>query len=376
MSSILFTAWGYEVSILEFVAALTSLSAVILGTTKKRITWPWWAFSSVLYGVFFYQVDLFASAALQIVFVVAAIYGWFGWAPTGVFLASGDIEGNLKIFRFDDLTLKKEYPKALGGIIRGVVWNDESNKLFFYGDGKQFLARVIMWDSGNNVGDISGHSKVILSGDIRKSRPYRIVTGCEDFAVNVYEATPAFKYSKSNSEHTNYSSCVKYSPDDSMFVSVGFDKRIIIYDGKEGTVLYKLAEDKSPNNHTAAIIAVCWIDNSTIATTSLDKSVKVWDLNEKVCKYTLYPKDKRDVPEMCCGIASNGNLLISLSLSGILNYWKVSDLADEKLPDYTFDGHQGNISGIVNTPNGIVSSDSVGKLSKYILTQFYGIKIK
>jgi nicotinamide mononucleotide transporter len=36
-----------------------------------------------LYGVFFYQVDLFASALLQIVFIGAAIYGWFGWAPTG-----------------------------------------------------------------------------------------------------------------------------------------------------------------------------------------------------------------------------------------------------------------------------------------------------
>jgi nicotinamide mononucleotide transporter len=83
MSTILFTAWEYEVSILEFTAAITSLSAVILGTTKKRITWPWWAFSSVLYGVFFYQVELFASAALQIIFVIAALYGWFGWAPTG-----------------------------------------------------------------------------------------------------------------------------------------------------------------------------------------------------------------------------------------------------------------------------------------------------
>ena len=91
MSSTLFTAWGYEVSVLEFVAALTSLSAVILGTTKRRITWPWWALSSVLYGVFFYQVDLFASAALQIIFVIAAIYGWFGWAPTGA--VPGNVSG-------------------------------------------------------------------------------------------------------------------------------------------------------------------------------------------------------------------------------------------------------------------------------------------
>ena len=83
MSFIVFTAWGYEVSVLELSAALTSLLAVILGTTGKRITWPWWAFSSALYGVFFYQVDLFASATLQVIFIAAAVYGWFGWAPTG-----------------------------------------------------------------------------------------------------------------------------------------------------------------------------------------------------------------------------------------------------------------------------------------------------
>ena len=83
MSVTLFTAWGYEVSILEFTAAVASFIGVYLGTTGKRITWPWWVLSSALYGVFFYQVDLFASATLQIVFIGAAVYGWFGWAPTG-----------------------------------------------------------------------------------------------------------------------------------------------------------------------------------------------------------------------------------------------------------------------------------------------------
>ena len=89
VSTTLFTAWGYEVSILEFIAALTSFIGVWLGTTGKRITWPWWALSSALYGVFFYQVDLFASAVLQIVFIVAAFYGWKDWAPTGA------VPGNL-----------------------------------------------------------------------------------------------------------------------------------------------------------------------------------------------------------------------------------------------------------------------------------------
>jgi len=84
VSTILFTAWGYDVSILEFISALTSFIGVWLGTTGKRITWPWWAISSALYMLFFYDAKLYASSILQIIFIIAAIWGWFDWAPTGV----------------------------------------------------------------------------------------------------------------------------------------------------------------------------------------------------------------------------------------------------------------------------------------------------
>ena len=70
-------------STLEIIAALISFIGVALGVTGKRITWPWWAVSSALYGVLFIQWDLFASAALQLVFIAAAIAGWFGWGKKG-----------------------------------------------------------------------------------------------------------------------------------------------------------------------------------------------------------------------------------------------------------------------------------------------------
>ena len=81
--STFFTAWGYGVSYLEFVAVVGSLIAVTLGALGIRIAWPWWVVSSSLYAVFFYQVDLFASAILQLVFIAAAVWGWFGWKATG-----------------------------------------------------------------------------------------------------------------------------------------------------------------------------------------------------------------------------------------------------------------------------------------------------
>jgi nicotinamide mononucleotide transporter len=48
------------------------------------MTWPWYLVSASLYAIFFYQVDLIASALLQFVFIAAGIWGWLGWNKTGV----------------------------------------------------------------------------------------------------------------------------------------------------------------------------------------------------------------------------------------------------------------------------------------------------
>jgi len=123
MSSILFTAWGYEVSILEFVAAIASFIGVYLGTTGKRITWPWWVLSSSLYGVFFYQVDLFASAILQIIFIAAAIYGWFGWAPTGAVPGTISTRNRIRIVIATLVSVSVLSP-VLAGVNAAATWTD------------------------------------------------------------------------------------------------------------------------------------------------------------------------------------------------------------------------------------------------------------
>lgn len=50
-----FTAWGYEVSLLELISVITSTVGVILGVFGVRITWPWWVASSILYAIFFFK---------------------------------------------------------------------------------------------------------------------------------------------------------------------------------------------------------------------------------------------------------------------------------------------------------------------------------
>jgi nicotinamide mononucleotide transporter len=113
--STFFTAWGYEVSFLEFVASVVSFIGVALGITAKRITWPWWALSSVFYGIFFLQYKLYASAALQLVFIAAAIAGWYGWEPTGA--RPGPFKNNYRVYTIAAILLAT---LALGPVLKSL----------------------------------------------------------------------------------------------------------------------------------------------------------------------------------------------------------------------------------------------------------------
>jgi len=123
MSTILFTAWSYEVSILEFIAAVISFVGVWLGTTGKRITWPWWALSSALYGLFYYQAEFFASAMLQIVFIVAAVFGWFGWGPAGAVPGTLSVRNrrNIAIAVFISVAILSPVLSNIGAV---ATWTD------------------------------------------------------------------------------------------------------------------------------------------------------------------------------------------------------------------------------------------------------------
>ena len=79
----LFTAWDYKMSLLETLAFLTSALGVGLSIFGPRSTWPWWNISSLLYGLFFLEFKLYASAALQIIFIAGGFWGWFGWGKEG-----------------------------------------------------------------------------------------------------------------------------------------------------------------------------------------------------------------------------------------------------------------------------------------------------
>jgi len=82
--TVLFRVWNYDVTVIEFASVITALLAVGLSIRGTRWTWPFYLVSSLLYGWLFVEFNLYASAAMQLIFIVAAIWGWFSWGREGV----------------------------------------------------------------------------------------------------------------------------------------------------------------------------------------------------------------------------------------------------------------------------------------------------
>lgn len=78
------TAWGVPLSWLELLACVLSLAMVGFNLRVHPAGWPLAIASSVLYGLLFARSRLYGEAALQIVFVVMAVWGWRQWLRGGL----------------------------------------------------------------------------------------------------------------------------------------------------------------------------------------------------------------------------------------------------------------------------------------------------
>ena len=74
-----FAGWITEFDLLEAFAVFTSYVCTILVVFQRRINYVIGAISTAAYAILFIQMDLVASAILNIYLTPALIYGWFRW---------------------------------------------------------------------------------------------------------------------------------------------------------------------------------------------------------------------------------------------------------------------------------------------------------
>ncbi|CCH45562.1 putative WD repeat-containing protein [Wickerhamomyces ciferrii] len=280
------------------------------------------------------------------------------FSPSGFYIASGDESGNVKIWDTvgEDLIVKGEY-QIINGRINDIAWDADSQRIIAVGNGKERYGHAFTWDSGNTVGEISGHSAQINAVTIKPNRPYRAATVGDDSSLVFFQGPPFRFDSSSRGNHTNFVRDVKYSPNGEFLVSVGADRNIVVYDGKTGEFVKKIGEGK----HDGGIFAISWINEEKFVTSSADATIKLWNVKdgELLKTWTL----DRKLENQQVGVIATEKYIIGLSFSGDLNYFT----EDSETPVKTIQGHQKSITASTLTSNGLITGSYDGRISKWDL---------
>jgi WD repeat-containing protein 1 (actin-interacting protein 1) len=274
------------------------------------------------------------------------------FAPSGFYCASGDASGVVRVWDCSPNgsgNTKGEYA-IINGRINDIAWDGDSQRIIAVGDGKQRFGHCVTADSGNTVGEISGHSAQVQAVSIRQQRPLRAATAGDDKNVVFYHGAP-FKFNTiaGRGNHTNFIYGVAFSPDDSQLVSVGGDRKVWLYDGKTGEVKSDIG-DGAGEGHKGSIYGVSWsTDSKKLVTCSADRTVKSWDVEAGKVTHTWSFGDTAGVSDQQVGVVWPGGrsdgLIISLSLNGDLNYLNEGS----SKPTKVISGHQKNITALATS---------------------------
>ena len=214
---------------------------------------------------------------------------------------------------------KGEYG-IISGRINDIAWDGESQRIIAVGDGKEQFGRCLTADSGNSVGEITGHSKVINAVAVKPQRPFRAATVGDDGNMVFYHGAP-YKFADKSAQHKGFVLGTAYSPDGSIFVTVGADKQIQLYDGKTGEPTKVIGDGE----HTGSIFSVAFSQDGTkLATASADQTVKLWDVTQGTLIKSWKFGEGVSIRDQQVGVViphgRSDGLIISLNLDGELNY--------------------------------------------------------
>ncbi|GAA6021097.1 hypothetical protein JCM10207_003362 [Rhodosporidiobolus poonsookiae] len=273
------------------------------------------------------------------------------------FAASGDTAGNLKVWdSTGNYSLKLE-SKPIARI-NDLAVDGEGKRIVVVGEGRSGWGASFSLDTGSSIGEITGHSKVVNAVAMRAQRPFRAATGSDDFSVCLLNGVP-FKFASQSRRHTRFVQSLDYAPSGALFVSAGSDGQVLLYDGQTGEEKGALVEGSAA--HEKGVFAASFSrDSKTVATSSADRTVKLWDVeSQKVVRQWQFDGD--EVEQQQVGNVFAGSTLVSLSHSGDLNILDPQSAS----PVRTLYGHQNPVTALAVAPttfDTFVSGDSAGRV--------------
>jgi len=94
-----FTILDYPMSYLEFAGTLFYLWSVWLIAQKKMLTWPIGIIAVILFGILFYQIQLYSDTIEQFYYLGVSIYGWLFWKKELKITESAEIDVRVSSYR-------------------------------------------------------------------------------------------------------------------------------------------------------------------------------------------------------------------------------------------------------------------------------------
>ncbi|GAA5909815.1 hypothetical protein JCM6882_002684 [Rhodosporidiobolus microsporus] len=273
------------------------------------------------------------------------------------YAASGDAAGNLKVWDTTGNYSVKLESKPIAKI-NDLACDGEGKRVVVVGEGRSGWGASFSLDTGSSIGEISGHSKVVNAVAMKATRPFRAVTGSDDFSVCVLNGVP-FKFASQSRRHARFVQSIDYAPSGALFASAGSDGQVYLYEGTSGEEKGSLANGAAA--HEKGVFAASFSkDSKHIATSSADGKTKLWDVEgQKVVQEWGFGGDEVDQQQV--GNVFAGDHLVSLSFSGDLNILDPRSAS----PVRTLYGHQNPITALsVTSPtfDTFISGDSAGRV--------------
>ena len=82
INTIFFTVMEYPMSYIEFFGTVLNIACVWLVAKNRIISWPVGIAATVLFGILFFQINLYADFLEQIYFLITGFWGWWAWTRT------------------------------------------------------------------------------------------------------------------------------------------------------------------------------------------------------------------------------------------------------------------------------------------------------
>lgn len=224
-----------------------------------------------------------------------------------------------------------------------------------------------LWDlkTGSTTRRFIGHKKDVLSVAFSADNR-QIVSGSRDRTINLWNTLGQCKFVISENGHTEWVSCVRFSPNlqQPVIVSAGWDKLVKVWNlnncklrtnlightgyintvtvspdgslcasgGKDGTaMLWDLNEGRHLSSLDAGdvIHALVFSPNRYWLCAATADGIKIWDLESKICVDELRPdfpeQGKKALPIQCISLAwsADGSTLFAGYTDNVIRAWQV-----------------------------------------------------